>query len=202
MNDTSSSLRLGLTGGIGSGKSTVARLLAARGACVIDADAISRAATGPGGAAMPAIREAFGPSFVDEHGALHRERMRELVFRDPQARRRLEAIVHPIVGAQTRARVEQAGGAPIVFDVPLLVESRQWPARVDRVWVVDCSTETQVERVQARNGWPRETVEAVIRQQARREQRLAAADAVIFNDGIDLAALEQLVADLARRFGL
>lgn len=195
-------LRLGLTGGIGSGKSTVAKLLASRGACVVDADAISRASTGPGGAAMPAIREAFGPAFIGEDGALHRERMRERVFQDPEARRRLEGIVHPIVAAQTRAMVAQAGPVPIVFDVPLLVESRQWPQRVDRVWVVDCAVATQVARVQARNGWAPAAVEAVIRQQASREQRLAAADAVIFNDGIDLAVLEHLVANLAARFGL
>lgn len=195
-------LRLGLTGGIGSGKSTVATLLAARGACVIDADAISRASTGPGGAAMPAIAQAFGPDFVGADGALHRERMRERVFSDPEARRTLEGIVHPIVAAQTRARVERAGAAPIVFDVPLLVESGQWPRRVDAVWVVDCAVSTQVARVQARNGWAPDAVEAVIRQQASRAQRLAAADAVVFNDGIDLATLEHLVADLAARFGL
>lgn len=196
------SFRLGLTGGIGSGKSTVARLLASRGACVVDADALSRASTGPGGAAMPAIRQAFGPEFIGQDGALHRDRMRERVFQDPGARRALEGIIHPIVTAQTRALVEQAGPVPIVFDVPLLVESRQWPGRVDRVWVVDCTEATQVARVQARNGWPPDAVEAVIRQQASRGQRLAAADAVIFNDGIDLDTLEHLVANLAARFGL
>lgn len=195
-------MRLGLTGGIGSGKSTVARLLAARGACVIDADAISRASTAPGGTAIPAIREAFGPAYITDDGALHRDRMRERVFQDPEAKRRLEGIIHPIVAMQTRAMVEEAGSRPVVFDVPLLVESRQWPQRVDRVWVVDCKESTQVARVQARNGWAVEAVEAVIRQQASRAQRLAAADAVIFNDGIDLEELEQLVADLAARFGI
>lgn len=195
-------MRLGLTGGIGSGKSTVARLLAARGACVIDADAISRASTAPGGTAIPAIREAFGPAYITDDGALHRDRMRERVFQDPEAKRRLEGIIHPIVAMQTRAMVEEAGSRPVVFDVPLLVESRQWPQRVDRVWVVDCKESTQVARVQARNGWAVEAVEAVIRQQASRAQRLAAADVVIFNDGIDLEELEQLVADLAARFGI
>lgn len=196
------SWRLGLTGGIGSGKSTVAQLLALRGACVIDADALSRASTGPGGAAIPAIRDAFGPDFIGADGALLRERMRERVFAHPQDRHTLERIVHPIVAAQSRAMVEQAGSAPIVFDVPLLVESRQWPQRVDRVWVVDCTVETQVARVQARSGWTADAVKSVIGQQASRAQRLAAADAVIFNDGIDLVTLERLVADLAARFGL
>ena len=195
-------LRLGLTGGIGSGKSTVARLLAARGACVIDAAALARASTAPGGTAIPAIREVFGPAYITDDGALHRDRMRERVFQDPEAKRRLEGIIHPIVAMQTRAMVEEAGSRPVVFDVPLLVESRQWPQRVDRVWVVDCKESTQVARVHARNGWAVEAVEAVIRQQASRAQRLAAADVVIFNDGIDLEELEQLVADLAARFGI
>lgn len=195
-------IRLGLTGGIGSGKSTVAGQLQARGACVVDADAISRAATASHGAAIPFIAKAFGPEYVAADGGMDRQRMRERVFQDPSAKRTLEGIIHPIVSEQTMAMAAQAGRRPVVFDVPLLVESGHWLRKVDRVWVVDCTVETQLHRVQARSGWSTETTAAVIRQQASREQRLAAADAVLFNDGIDLTDLASLIDDLARRFGL
>ncbi len=131
----SSPLRLGLTGGIGSGKSTVAQMLAARGAAVIDSDAIARSVTAANGPAMPAIAEAFGKEFVTPDGALDRERMRALVFSDPSAKLRLEAIVHPLVGLATQAQAQaaiQAGHALLVFDVPLLVESPRWRKLVDQ----------------------------------------------------------------------
>lgn len=195
-------LRIGLTGGIGSGKSTVARRLAERGACLVDADAISRACTAPGGAAIAAIRETFGARSIQPDGSMDRTFMRERAFADPQVRRALEAIIHPIVARETAALIAGSGTSTLVFDVPLLVESGYWPGRVDYVWVVDCSTNTQVSRVQARSGWDPASVDAVISQQASRERRLAAADAVIFNDDIDLHALHTLVDALAVQFGL
>jgi dephospho-CoA kinase len=175
--------RIGLTGGIGSGKSTVAALLAAHGAAIIDSDAIARRLTLPGGAAIPAIRAAFGPDLIDTSGALDRERMRALAFADPQAKRRLEAILHPLIALETERDAAAAPQPVKVFDVPLLVESGRWRQRIDRVLVVDCSEDTQVQRVVQRAGWPEATVRAIIAQQASRAARLAAADAVIRNDG-------------------
>ena len=187
-------MRIGLTGGIGSGKSTVAALLAQCGAMLIDTDAIARQLSRPGGAAIGAIRRAFGAEFIDASGALDRARMRALAFSDPAARRRLEAILHPLIGTETEGQAEAAHAAPaIVFDVPLLVESGRWRARVDRVLVVDCLESTQAHRVLARSGWTAATVQAVIVQQASRAQRRACADAVIFNDGIDLRQLDDVV---------
>jgi dephospho-CoA kinase len=190
------SLRIGLTGGIGSGKSTVATLLAGRGAAVIDTDAIARQLTLPGGAAIPAVREAFGDVLISADGAMDRERMRALAFADPQAKRRLEAILHPMIGAETARQAALAASPIKVFDVPLLVESQRWRALVDRVLVVDCSQATQVDRVAGRAGWTRELAQAVIAQQASREARRGCADAVICNDGITLAGLEAEVAAL------
>jgi dephospho-CoA kinase len=196
-------LRLGLTGGIGSGKSTVASMLAGRGAVVIDADAISRQLTGPGGGAIELIEKQFGPRFITPEGALDRELTRQLVFDDARAKQQLETIVHPLVGEEVDRQAAQAGGACIVFDVPLLVESGRWRQRVDRVLVVDCSEATQINRVMARSGWTREAVEKVMAGQATRGQRLAAADVTIFNDSVmSLSALAALVRQLAQRFGL
>jgi dephospho-CoA kinase len=182
--------RIGLTGGIGSGKSTVAGMLVQRGAVLIDTDAIARSLTLPGGQAMAPIAAQFGQDLVQADGALNRERMREIVFRDASAKRRLEAILHPLIGAACDQQAAQAGDRVVVFDVPLLVESGRWRARVDRVLVVDASEATQVSRVIARNGWSAEAVQAVIAQQASREARRAAADAVIFNEGLGLAQLD------------
>ena len=179
-------LRIGLTGGIGSGKSTVAALLAQHGAAVVDTDTIARQLTLPGGAAIESIREAFGADFVDADGALDRVRMRALAFSDPSAKRRLEAILHPLIGTQTERQAGNArAAAAVVFDVPLLVESGHWRARVDKVLVVDCLEDTQVRRVVARSGWSAPAVQAVLAQQASRAQRRACADAVIFNDAIN-----------------
>ena len=197
--------RLGLTGGIGSGKSTVAGLLAQRGAAIVDADAISRQTTAAGGPAMAAIAAEFGTEFVTADGALDRDRMRALVHSDAGARRRLEAIVHPLVGQETlqqTARAVEQGHACIVFDVPLLVESPVWRARVDHVLVVDCSAEVQIRRVMARNQLPRADIEKIIASQASRERRLGAADSVLFNDALSLAELADEVRQLAGRFGL
>ncbi|MDO9361098.1 MAG: dephospho-CoA kinase [Polaromonas sp.] len=196
-------LHVGLTGGIGSGKSTVAGMLAACGAAVVDADAISRAVTAPGGAAIDLIADQFGSAFIVANGALNRDAMRTLVFNDPSAKKRLEAIVHPLVGEETARQTAQATSPCIIFDVPLLVESGRWRQRVDQVLVVDCSEETQVQRVMARNGWARDAVEKILAGQASRSQRLAAADMCIHNgEGVSLTALELLVRSLALRFGL
>lgn len=197
--------QLGLTGSIGSGKSTVARMFAARGANVIDADAVSRQSTASGGAAMPAIECAFGPPMLAADGSLNRDAMRNLIFQDPAAKAQLEAIVHPIVGQEMdhlRQQAEATGSPLIVWDIPLLVESPRWRPQLDSILVVDCSPETQIQRVMARSRWPRAQVEQAIAAQASRNQRLAAADAVICNDHIDLATLEQQVREIAARFGL
>ncbi len=197
--------QLGLTGGIGSGKSTVATLLAQLGAAIIDADAIARQLTTPAGLAMPAIAQQFGPEFVTTQGALDRDRMRALAFSDPDAKHKLEAIIHPLVAEETtrQARAAQARGHPcLVFDVPLLVESARWRKRVDHVLVVDCLAETQIMRVMARNGLTRSAVEAIIAAQSSRLRRLHAADSVIFNDELTLEGLSAEVAMLAPRFKL
>ncbi len=193
--NATAAFRLGLTGGIGSGKSTVARRLGQRGALVVDTDAIAHDLTAPAGAALPAIAAAFGPRMIGADGALDRAAMRAHVFAQPDERRRLEAILHPMIGAHTQAAALQASpGQPVVFDVPLLAESGTWRARVDRVLVVDCDVRTQVARVMARSGWTREAVERVIAQQATRAQRRAVADAVIFNDmGMTPGALDAAV---------
>jgi dephospho-CoA kinase len=187
------SLRIGLTGGIGSGKSTVALRLAALGANLVDTDAIARALTEAGGAAVPAIAAAFGSDYIDAHGALDRQRMRALVFADGQAKVRLEQILHPLIGAETEAIAARSTARVQVFDVPLLVESGRWRDRVDRVWVVDCLESTQLDRVVQRSGWSPAAVQAVIDRQASRAQRRAAADAVIYNEGIDLGRLHRAV---------
>src|SRR6185295_10513426 len=183
------SLRVGLTGGIGSGKSTVAIRLVERGAELIDTDAIARSLTLAGGAAIEPIREAFGPGFIDADGALDRARMRKAAFADLDARRRLEAILHPRIGIEVEHRVAASIAPLTVLDIPLLVESGRWRDRVDRVWVVDCTEETQLARVMARSGWTEDAVRAVISQQASRPARRAVADALIHNDGIGLDAL-------------
>lgn len=198
-------LRLGLTGGIGSGKSTVAAMLLARGAVVIDADAISRTTTAVAGAAIEAIRHTFGPEYVNEDGALDRDRMRQATFSDPQVRARLEAIIHPLVREESgrRETAAQADGvACVVFDIPLLVESGKWRRKLDAVLVVDCTIAVQTERVVARSGLARDAVLQIIAAQASRAQRLAAADLVLFNAGISLVNLEAHVSHAAQRFGL
>ena len=193
-------LRIGLTGGIGSGKSTVGQMLQERGAAVIDADAIARSVTAAQGLAIPAIAQSFGADFITPDGALDRERMRAHVFSHPEAKKALETIIHPLVAQETQRQAEHAianGYRTLVFDVPLLVESgARWRAQVDRVLVVDCLEETQIQRVMARNSWKREAVQAVISAQASRAQKLAAADWVIHNDGISLEALRKCVLNL------
>jgi dephospho-CoA kinase len=198
--------RIGLTGGIGSGKSTVAGLLAAKGAAVIDADAISRSLTTPGGRAMAAIAQTFGPRMLDAQGAMDRQAMREAVLQNLQAKQRLEAIIHPLVSqitAEQALAAVQSGHRVLVFDVPLLVESgERWRKQVDRVLVVDCDAQTQRQRVVARSGLAIEEIDRIIALQATRAQRLACADQVIFNQGLGLSELAAQVAQVAADFGL
>lgn len=198
-------LLVGLTGGIGSGKSTVAALLAQHGAAVIDADAISRSTTAAGGSAVAAIAAAFGPQAMDAQGAMNRPWVRELVFRNSQAKQQLEAIIHPMVGqaiAQQVERAQAAGVACIVLDIPLLVESAHWRTHLQRILVVDCQQATQIQRVQARSGMAAAEVERIIRAQASRAQRLACADVVLVNDTINLSELALQVQQLRQHFGL
>ncbi len=193
-------LRIGLTGGIGSGKSTVARLLGQLGSTIIDTDAIARALTQAGGLAMPAITAEFGSESIDEAGALDRLRMRQRAFADPSVRKRLEGILHPLIRDETSRRAASVDTGAVVFDVPLLVESGRWREQVDRVIVVDCSEATQVVRVMARSGWTSDAVRAVVAQQADRRLRRRAADAVLFNDGITQVELARAVQSLWRRW--
>jgi dephospho-CoA kinase len=191
---------VGLTGGIGSGKSTVADLFAARGIPVVDTDFIAHRITAPGGLAMPPIVAEFGPSFAAPDGSLDRARMRSLVFSDDSARKRLEAITHPLIRAEADRERREAEGPYVMVVVPLLVESGDWKKRVDRVLVVDCPVETQIERVMKRNGFTREQVLAIVARQASREARLAAADDVVVNDGSSIDALTAQVEALHRRY--
>jgi dephospho-CoA kinase len=191
---------VGLTGGIGSGKSTVADLFANRGVTLVDTDVIAHRVTAPQGIAMPAIAAEFGESFVAADGSLDRARMRELVFSDDTARKRLEAITHPLIRAETERERHAARGPYVMIVVPLLVESGSWKTRVDRVLSVDCSVETQISRVMRRNAFTRDQVLAIIARQATREARLAAADDVIVNDDTSLEALEAEVGQLHRTY--
>ena len=194
-------LSIGLTGGIGSGKSLVADLFATHGATIIDTDLIAHALTGPAGAAMPAIREAFGEAFLTADGALNRAAMRERVFSDLEAKRQLEDILHPLISEQTGQAAQAAQGPYLVFVVPLLVESGRWKERVDRVLVVDCPEALQIERVMQRNQLSASQVEAIMAAQATRGERLAAADDVIVNDG-ERAAVEAAVGQLHGQYSL
>jgi dephospho-CoA kinase len=187
-----STFSVGLTGGIGCGKTTVADLFAARGAAIIDTDQIAHLLTAPGGAAMPALVAEFGPEYATPEGALDRARMRQLVFSDPLARTRLEAILHPLIRSATAAAAALATGPYLIFVVPLLIESGTWRGRVARVLAIDCPEPMQVARVMARNGLPEAQVRAIMAAQVTREQRLAAADDVILNDD-GLAALSPQV---------
>lgn len=195
-------LRVGLTGGIGSGKSTVAAMFKDRGAAVIDSDAISHQLTRPGGAAMAAIRAEFGADYVDAGGALDRPRMRQLVFSDLAAKRRLEGILHPLIRTQmlAEAAVQDAGTCPyLVLVVPLLLEANAYRELVQRVLVVDCAEATQVKRSMRRSGLQEAEVRAIMAQQLARGARLRQADDVLHNDG-DLDALRVQVEALHQNY--
>lgn len=186
---------VGLTGGIGSGKSAAAEHFARLGVAVVDTDAIAHELTRAGGAAIGAIRAQFGDAVIAPDGAMDRAKMRALVFADPQAKRRLEALLHPMIRAEAERRIAAARTPYVVLVVPLLVESGDYRARVQRVLVVDCPEALQIERVVARSGLTPAEVEAILRSQASRQARLAAADDVIDNSG-DLAALHKQVEKL------
>lgn len=175
---------VGLTGGIGSGKSTVAELFVARGAALVDTDAIAHELTGAGGAAMPALRAAFGDAVLRADGGLDRVAMRARVFADADAKARLEAILHPSIRAEADRRCQAAGAPYVILAVPLLVESGSYRQRCDRILVVDCAETTQLARVIARNGLGEAEVRAIMAAQATRAARLAIADDVIDNDGM------------------
>jgi dephospho-CoA kinase len=199
-------VRLGLTGGIGSGKSTVSHFMGLQGAALVDSDQIAREVTGPDGAAMPAVRAAFGDMYVDSDGALDRHRMRQLAFSRPQARAQLEGIVHPLVSLHSDLKAQEAvkqGYAVIVFDVPLLAESGRWARKVDAVVVVDCSAHTQIERVMKRSGLARDVVQGIIASQTTRRARRAVADVLIANDAdCTLEELHTRTRQMALLFGL
>ena len=187
--------KIGLTGGIGSGKSTVTKLLEKLGVVIIDADKISRASTASGGEAIEAIRVAFGDAMIDDTGALDRAKMRELVFQEADARQRLEAIVHPIIQAHMRIQAEQATSAYVIYDIPLLIESvERYRPQFKRICVVDCDEETQISRVQSRSQLTVDEIRRIIASQASRADRLVHADDVIHNGvGVDLAELQRQV---------
>jgi dephospho-CoA kinase len=195
---------IGLTGGIGSGKSTVAEGFAALGVPVVDADAIAHALTAPGGGAVEPIRHHFGAGFVGPSGAMDRDRMRDLVFKRPAARAELEAILHPLIRIETSRQLGEVRALYCILMIPLLVEAaardpEHWRDRYDRILVADCSESTQVARVMARNGFDEEAVRRIMAVQATREQRLAHADDVIDNDG-GLAALGPQVERLHHEY--
>jgi len=175
------------------------------GAALIDADAIARAVTEAGGPAIADIRDTFGADYIDAQGALDRVRMRALVFADAGAKERLEAIVHPLVGnaiAHAAAVAAQAGQRLIVFDIPLLTESPRWARQLDAVLVVDCREESQVARVQARNGLTEDAIRAIMATQSSRAVRRAAADFVVYNDALTLSDLQTKARQVAAGFGL
>lgn len=190
---------VGLTGGIGCGKTAVSDRFAALGASIIDTDLIAHSLTAPGGAAMDALLHEFGPAFVAADGSLERVRMRELVFSDPAAKARLEAILHPRIRAATAEAAQVASGTYLIYVVPLLVESGGWRERVDRVLVIDCPEELQIARVMRRNAMSEAQVRAIMATQASRVARLAAADDVIRNDG-GLDALARQIALLHAQY--
>ncbi|HZO01018.1 MAG TPA: dephospho-CoA kinase [Burkholderiales bacterium] len=190
---------VGLTGGIGSGKSAAADEFAALGATVVDTDVISRELTEQGGAAIARIREVLGSRFIGPDGSMDRKKMRDHVFADPAAKRALEALLHPMIREESARRIALASGPYVVYVVPLLIESPGYRARVDRILVVDCPEETQVARVRARSGLAEDEVRAIMRGQISRAERLAAADDVIDNGG-GREALRNQVAALHQKY--
>ena len=186
--------RIGLTGGIGSGKSTFGAMLSARGFALIDADAVSRELTGVGGLAIAKVREAFGNSSIALDGSMDRDQMRTLVFSHPEAKARLETILHPLIRASIAEKltaIKDRGEPLAILDIPLLVESSQWQRQLDGIIVVDCSEARQLSRVMARNGWTQAQTKAVMAAQASRQDRLAVANWVIDNDSDDLSVLQK-----------
>ena len=189
------SLVVGLTGGIGSGKSAAADEFARLGVTVVDTDAIAHDLTGPGGAAVPDVLRLFGAAFVDASGAMDRTRMRDLVFTDAEAKQRLETLLHPMIRAESARRIAAATGPYTLLVVPLLIESAGYRERVGRVLVVDCPEAIQMTRVRQRSGLSEEAIRRIMASQVQREKRLTAADDVIDNSS-SIAALQQQVRKL------
>jgi len=192
-------LVIGLTGGIGSGKSAAAEEFARLGATVVDTDAIAHELTCAGGAAMSGVRSLFGDAYIDASGAMDRRKMRELVFSDPRAKQRLEALLHPLIREESQRRIAAATGPYVVHVVPLLIESPDYRQRVDRVLVIDCPEDVQLARVRARSGFAEEEVRRVIAAQATRAMRQAAADDLVDNGG-SLEDLRAQVGALHRHY--
>jgi len=192
-------LVVGLTGGIGSGKSAAAEEFGRLGATVVDTDAIAHELTQSGGAAIGEIRRRFGSAYVEPTGAMDRAKMRALVFRDPAAKRKLEQLLHPMIRAESERRIAAASGPYVIHVVPLLVESAEYRQRVARVLVVDCPEAVQVERVRRRSSLSEEEVRRIIGAQIKSEVRLTAADDVIDNAGT-LDALHKQVRELHVRY--
>lgn len=190
---------VGLTGGIGSGKSAAADLFAELGAAIVDTDRIAHSLTTPGGAAMAAIREAFGDGVLSGDGALNRPAMRALAFESPDARKRLEGILHPMIRQESERQCLAASAPYVILAVPLLIESGTYRERVQRLCVVDCPEAVQVARVMQRSGLDEPQVRAIMAAQATRAERLAAADDVVDNAG-SLDALREQVTGLHRRY--
>lgn len=190
---------VGLTGGIGSGKSAAADHFACLGATIVDTDVIAHACTAPGGCAIAQIREHFGAQVIRHDGALDRDAMRRLAFSDPNARRALESILHPLIAIESDRQCRASVSPYVILAVPLLTESGSYRERCNRICVVDCSEETQIRRVQARNGLDETQVRAILAAQASRGERLAIADDVIDNEG-DLASLATQVERLHHRY--
>ncbi len=198
-------MRIGLTGGIGSGKSTVSTHFAQLGATIVDADAISRTFTARNGVAIPALTSAFGAGILNTDGALDRAKMRSLAYSSPSTKIQLEAIVHPLVKAEMHRQSTEAetnGARCIVFDIPLLLETAYWRRMMHRVLVIDCTEQTQVARVMRRDGLNAEQVQRVLLSQTSRSVRLQAADMVVFNDSLTPKMLAIEVQQMAAQFGL
>lgn len=196
---TVSNFTVGLTGGIGSGKTTVANMFAQLGATLIDTDLIAHSLTDENGEAVEAIKQAFGCDFILPSGAMDRAKMRQHVFGQPDEKKRLESILHPLIRERTEAAAEKSTGTYTIFVVPLLVESSSWKQRVSRVLVIDCSEQTQITRVMNRNGMTREQVLAIMNTQASRDQRLSVADDVIDSE-LDLTAIRLEVTRLNDKY--
>jgi dephospho-CoA kinase len=192
---------IGLTGGIGSGKTAVSNLFAQLGAGIVDTDLIAHQITAPGGKAIPLIRDHFGAEFIDNGGALDRAKMRSLVFQNPEAKKALEEITHPLIRQETLRQADQladAGAPYLLLVVPLLIESGAWIDQIDYLVVVDCPEETQIQRVMHRSNLSRTEVEAILKAQASRQERLAHANAVIDNQG-KLSELKTAVQELHQK---
>lgn len=190
---------VGLTGGIGSGKSVAASRFAELGAAIVDTDAIAHELTGPGGSAVPALRSQFGAEYVTADGGLDRARMRRVVFQDPEAREKLEAILHPLIRAESRARIAAADRPYVVVVVPLLLETGAYRDLTDRVLVVDCAAERQMQRAVQRSGLSEDDVRAIMAAQLPRAERVARADDVLLNDG-SMEDLRRHVNELHSRY--